>query len=257
MKPAPWLLAGLLLASVRGAAYAQEGGGDRPAKAEASIQVRLSAPIDYWGKGTPAPKPKTETLTPEIGPAKIQVRETVWAQPIRTPDGSWMLYVPPKPILDFLENPTEDSAKAYLAWKKEQAEKLGSAMLLLGRLKEPAAVAKADGAGPKGEEVRKDSGASLIYFKKPSCSHCISQNAVLGQWLPKYPDLRSQIVLPGEQPELWTAYAVRGTPTLVLRAADGKEETLVGLQSEAQLDAALKRISPPSSPDTQTKEGSR
>jgi hypothetical protein len=64
-------------------------------------------------------------------------------------------------------------------------------------------------------------------------------------------------VLPGELPELWKSYAVRGTPTLVLQAADGKEEVLVGLQSEARLDAAFKRISPPSPPDTQMKEGSR
>jgi hypothetical protein len=194
-----------------------------------------------------------------MGPGRILVRETVWAQPIRTPDGNWMLYVPPKPILDFLENPTEEAAKAYLAWKKEQAEKLGRAMLLLGRLKDPPAPAKADTAGPKSEEARKEesTGASLIYFKKPTCPHCVSQDGILGQWLPKHSDLRLQIVLPGELPELWKSYAVRGTPTLVLQAADGKEEVLVGLQSEARLDAALKRISPPSPPDTQMKVGLR
>src|SRR5579863_1449268 len=135
MKPAPWILAGILLGAIP-PAHAQEAGSDRPAKAEGSIQARLSAPIDYWGKGTPAANPKAEILAPEVGPAKIQVRETVWAQPIRTPDGSWMLYVPPKAILDFLEDPSEGTANAYLAWKSEQAEKMVRAMAILGRVKE-------------------------------------------------------------------------------------------------------------------------
>ena len=252
MKIVPSLLAILLVTSIASLASAQEPRPDAPA-------ARLTRPIDFWGKGPSEKSTSTAAVAAEIGPGRILLWETVWAQPIRTPDGNWMLYVPPKPILDFLENPTEESAKAYLAWKKEQAEKLGRAMLLLGRLKEGAAAPKVEGASGKPDQARKDEsgGASLIYFKKPSCPHCISQDAVLTQWLPKHSGIRSQVVLPGEEPELWKSYAVRGTPTLVLRAENGKEEVLVGLQSEAQLDAALKRSTLPSPSETQTKEGSR
>lgn len=251
MKTFPTILGVLVITSIGARASAQESRADT---------ARLSSPIDFWGKGATNEKNNTSgSAVAEVGPGKILLRETVWAQPIRTPDGNWMLYVPPKPILDFLENPTEETAKAYLAWKKEQADKLGRAMLLLGRLKESAAPSKTDDAGDKGELPQKeeDIHASLIYFKKPTCPHCVSQDAVLAQWLKKHSGLRSQIVLPGEQPELWKSYAVRGTPTLVLRALGGKEEVLVGLQSEAQLDAALKRTSVPAQSDTLTKEGSR
>ncbi len=259
MKPAPWFLAGLFLVPIR-AAYAQEAGSDRPAKAEGTVQARLSAPIDYWGKGPPAAKPKAEILAPEVGPAKIQVRETVWAQPIRTPDGSWMLYVPPKPVLDFLEDPSEGTAKAYLAWKTEQAEKMVRAMAILARVKEaPPTPAKTEKGPPEaGSEDAPGTGSlTLVYFKKPSCPYCISQDQVLAQWLPKHPEIRSEPVLPGERPELWKAYGVRGTPTLVLRSEAGKEEVLVGMTAEPQLEAALRRVVQVSAPAGDEKERSK
>src|SRR5436190_405346 len=159
-----------LLACVLGTLAASSLATLVSAQESKSEVARLSSPIDFWGKGPPAEKNTAGApAVAEVGPGKILLRETVWAQPIRTPDGNWMLYVPPKPILDFLENPTEETAKAYLAWKKEQAEKLGRAMLLLGRLKESGASApKADGGDGKPKEARgeeSDRSATLVYFK--------------------------------------------------------------------------------------------
>jgi len=133
---------------------------------------------------------------------------------------------------------------AVLAWKKDQAEKLGRAMELLGRLKaaESAAPAK---ERPKMESPAADGRLTLLYFKKPSCPHCISQDGVLAAWLPNHPDIQIDIVLPGERPELWKQYGIRGTPTMVVRSPEGREEILVGLHSEAQLGTALKRSRAP------------
>jgi hypothetical protein len=248
MMRSTWLLAVFLAGSFGRAALAQESGGDPPAGTDGKVQNRLSAPIDFWGKGSSNEKPKSAPSGAEVGPGRIQIRETVWAQPVRTPDGAWMLYVPPKPILDFLENPTEETAKAYMAWKSDQAQKIGRAMLLLGRLKEKDAtreLGKGD-AGEASPEEPDGTAPTLIYFKKPTCPHCVSQDAVLAQWLPKHAGIRLGVVLPEERPELWKAYGVRGTPTLVLRSGTGKEEVLVGLKTEPELDAALKRIGAPS-----------
>jgi hypothetical protein len=250
MRNVPWLLAASFVGFFP-AAYAQEAVGERPAGRAGGIQSRLSAPIDFWGKGLSAEKPKVETLVSEVGPAKIQIRESVWAQPVQTPDGSWMLYVPPKPVLDFLENPTEGTAKAYLAWKGEQAEKLARAMALLGQVKaantNPAKVEVVPAeAGPEGDQAARS--VTLVYFKKPSCPHCISQDQVLTQWLPRHPEIRTEPVLPGERPELWKAYGVRGTPTLVLRSEAGKEEVLVGMTPQPQLEAAIRRVVQPNPP---------
>lgn len=247
MKLAYGYLMATVIAMLGTAAYSQESRGPAPEVSVSQDPGRLTAPIDFWGKGLGGDKRSPSSSDAlELGPGRILVRETVWAQPIRTPEGNWMLYVPPKPILDFLENPTEESAKAYLAWKSEQADKMGRAMALLARVK------AASSAPPIGESSRKsaESGedpaarsATLVYFKKPTCPHCVSQDGVLTQWLPKHPEVRADIVLPGERPELWESYGVRGTPTLVLRSTGGREEILVGLQTDPQLEAALKRSS--------------
>lgn len=259
MKRTTWLLVGMLLCYFR-VAHAQEPRSDQPAGVQAGTSGRLAAPIDFWGRGIPAEKPRSEIL--EVGPGKIKIRETVWAQPIQTPDGSWMLYVPPKPVLDFLENPTEGTAKAYLAWKSDQADKIARAMALLGRVK--AANANLPKPDPGPGEGRSDAdlgtgSVTLVYFKKPSCPHCISQDQVLAQWLPKHPSVRVDPVLPNERPELWKSYGIRGTPTLIVRSEAGKEGVLVGLQSEAQLEAALGRLAQrsPEAPEREEKERSR
>ena len=84
-------------------------------------------------------------------------------------------------------------------------------------------------------------------FHRTTGPHCVSQDGVLAQWLPKHPGIRLGVVLPEERPELWKAYGVRGTPTLVLRSPTGREEVLVGRKSEAELDAALQRTGATSS----------
>jgi glutaredoxin len=238
IKIAHWLLPLLALWPLS-AARAQEASGDR----QAGLESRLSAPIDFWGKGISHETPKSAAPTLLAGPTRIQVRESVWAEPIQTPDGSWMLYVPPKAVLDFLEDPSEGSAKVYLAWKREQAEKLGRAMAMLAKVK-AASAPKIQGKGTdeEGPSAQGQAGpATLVYFKKPSCPYCVSQDAVLAGWLPKHPEVRLDVVLPGERPELWKEAGVPGTPTLLLRQGGGEDIHLVGLKQEADLESALRK----------------
>lgn len=198
-------------------------------------------PVDFWNAGLnlSRPTPVEEPAAPGAG--RIALRENVWAQPIRTPDGSWMVYVPPKQVLDFLESPSEDTAKAYLAWKAEQTAKLQKAMTLLATLKASPETDKAQ-ASASFKPAAPEFAFRITYFKKPSCPHCVSQDAVLADWLPKRPAAKLDVLLPGQRPELWQAYEVRGTPTLHVQAED-QEEVLVGLQSSQALEAALARLS--------------
>lgn len=254
------VLAAHFLAQTGSGTQAESWKHDSPEAPRGTTLSRLTRPIDFWAKGlaSDAPKrPSPEGL--ELGPGRILLRETIWAQPVRTPDGNWMLYVPPKPILDFLENPTEETGRAYLAWKSEQAEKLSRAMKLLGRLKEAGSgMPKGEGQEESLESPRKTDlrPGTLLYFKKPSCPHCVTQDSILVQWLPKHPELRLEVILPEEHPEVWKSYGVRGTPTLVLRSGTGKEEILVGRQSDTQLEAAFGHVGTPGleSPPRQEKE---
>jgi hypothetical protein len=223
----------------------------------------FSKPVDFWKKGaglTSAPI-LPDTLDP--APSRVAVRENVWAQPIRTPDGSWMIYVPPKQVLDFLESPSEETARAYLAWKADKTEKLKKAMLLLARMKD-AAESGQPASAPDGkastQPAPSDFPFKITYFKKPSCPHCVSQDAILSEWLARRSAGKVDVVMPGEQPGLWKTYQVRGTPTLVLEVGGpGSNEVMVGLQSEAALEATLAKLAhPPVAPtDEPSKERTR
>jgi hypothetical protein len=204
-------------------------------------------PVDLWESGLAVNRVPPPPGTEESPPSRVTIRENIWAQPIRTPDGSWMIYVPPKQVLDFLESPSEDTAKAYLGWKRDQAEKLRKAMVLLSRIKESASPATDGGASPdpiKAAAVPQDFLFRMTYFKKPFCPHCVSQDAVLSGWLKSRPLGKLEVVQPGEREELWKAYDIRGTPTLVLEGGTPPRKLLlIGLQTEAALEAALGQLS--------------
>ena len=241
-EPRLLVLVGLLILS-SGPASAQERQGENPRNDSARF---FRKPVDLWNAGLPIVQRPSSPSTEEAQPSRVAIRENVWAQPIRTPDGSWMIYVPPKQVLDFLESPSEGTAKAYLGWKRDQTEKLKKAMELLARLKDsegPATV------GENASDATKPPGAPsgfpfrMTYFKKPACPHCISQDEVLAGWLKLRSQGKLEILLPGEREELWKAFDVRGTPTLVLEGGSPpRKVVLVGLQTEAALEAMLGRL---------------
>lgn len=225
-----------------GPVAAQEQPRDLPGCASGRY---FAKPLDLWKAGLsyeagPRSSAPVETLLP-----RVALRESVWAQPIRTPDGTWMITVPPRQVLDFLESPSEETARAYLAWKESQTQNLRKAMELLARVKETGAPgdlpqALRPAAPPARTGALADLPYRITYFKRPSCPHCISQDAVLAEWRKRRPSGTLDVVLPGERPELWQAYGVRGTPTLVVELGGrNQKETRVGLQSAEALDAVL------------------
>lgn len=237
------LVLGVLVSS-SGLAIAQEVTTDPPKEA---VGRYFGKPVDFWKTGTSLSTKPHSAATGESGPSRMAVRENVWAQPIRTPEGSWIIYVPPKQVLDFLESPTEETARAYLAWKAEQTAKLRDAMVLLAKMK-PANAEPIEAPSDKAtiKPAPPDTPFRITYFKKPSCPHCVSQDAILTEWLTRRSLGRLDVVLPGEQPQLWRDYQVRGTPTLVLEASSqSRKVVLVGLKSENALEAALATLAAP------------
>jgi hypothetical protein len=232
---------------------AQEVASDTPKETPGRY---FSKPVDLWKTGRSlAPTPQ-HVDSSDTAPERVAVRDNVWAQPIRTPDGNWMIYVPPKQVLDFLEAPSEATARVYLSWKAEQSQKLRHAMTLLAKLKNATEAPLEASNEAAAKPAPQDFPFRITYFKKPSCPHCVSQDAVLSEWLARRTSGKVDVVLPGERPELWKAYQVRGTPTLLLEAgSSGRKELLVGLQSEAALEANLAKLAfPPADPATDTRK---
>jgi hypothetical protein len=78
--------------------------------------------VSFWREETPA---RTAATSPG---------ESIWAEPIRLPDGRFSTYVPPRQVLEFLENPTRENARKYLDWQSERMEKIRKAATILSEL---------------------------------------------------------------------------------------------------------------------------
>ena len=57
-----------------------------------------------------------------------------WREPVLTSDGRVTFYVPPQPVLSFLEDPTPDHARQYLAWQDEKMERVLKAQEVLAEI---------------------------------------------------------------------------------------------------------------------------
>jgi thiol-disulfide isomerase/thioredoxin len=53
--------------------------------------------------------------------------ESIWAEPGRASDGRVAVYVPPGPVREFLEAPTDERARAYLAWNQQRLNAIARA----------------------------------------------------------------------------------------------------------------------------------
>ena len=90
--------------------------------------------VDFWRTGRERETPHRVTSEDRPGNIPVEgqdVRRSIWAEPVRMPDGRYAIYLPPKAVLQFLEDPTPESLDGYLAWKKERAGKLKKALALL------------------------------------------------------------------------------------------------------------------------------
>ena len=83
-------------------------------------------PSSTEGAGTAQPAPKAVPTAPPAKPP--QVEESMWAEPVRGPDGQLRVYLPPKPVRDFLDKPTPQNARAYLAWNQARMRQMDEAV---------------------------------------------------------------------------------------------------------------------------------
>lgn len=211
----------------------------RPADAAAPVGGFFrGGGVDFWGEPKAAEKKHDPGAT----------RESIWAEPIRLPDGRTTIYVPPPAVLGFLEAPTRETARAYLAWQEERARKLKAAMELLRDLKEERAKEARPAEGPKAEAspgsppppdapppAPATSPDAILYFKKPGCPWCARQDGVLADLVRTRPALKVRVVGPDEAPELWKEHEVTVVPTVVVTRPKGPRVKLEGFQPGPEL----------------------
>ena len=108
--------------------------------------------VHFWRDGNSDAKAPTATDT--------GLTESLWAEPTRLPDGRYTTYVPPRAVLEFLENPTRENAAKYLKWQTERMEKLKKAASVLAEVERE----KSDTVAKV--EVPVTSAVTITYFKK-------------------------------------------------------------------------------------------
>jgi thiol-disulfide isomerase/thioredoxin len=166
-------------------------------------------------------KPKQIT-TEDKTKKETEIIEEIFAEPVVGPDGKMRVYVPPKQVLEFLKNPTEENAKAYLKWNQERLEKIVKAQEVLQKvasnqikdIEEKPSVAK----NPSVASIPKQNPSvakEMVVALSPDCKYCKAQLLVLEAFKNKYPDVKIKLV--------WFADS-KSIPSTTLPVALGKEE---------------------------------
>jgi len=206
----------LLLALAAAEAGAQEGEG----------RVLPVGRVNYWGTAPKAAEPR------ESPPAQAQAA-SLWAEPIRLPDGRYVTYTPPAQVLAFLEDPTPAAAKHYLEWQKERMSKLRKAMEMLAQVSREED-ASSPSKEPAGNEMR------LLYFKQAQCAFCGVQDQILARVKRAFPKLAIDEIERGASPETWEKHGVDVTPTIVLARGGETIRKFRGLAPLDEIEKVLK-----------------
>jgi len=263
----PSLRAGVLLVLVlAGKLEAQDPAEPIPRDTPGSPSRFFDRPIDYWQRGLRYENAggggrddRSRALATGAPPPPSD-----WSQVVKQPDGSFAVHELPKPLIQVLDNPSPENIRAYLEWRSTRAEKILRAAELLREYPRPSRVQPGDGdplrpnapsppeggalrppdSSPAPEPAAREAPArrpfTLWYFHKHGCPHCDHQDVILREWLSDKPEGRLEIVEFGSRADLWRAYQVRGTPSIVLE--DGASRAgafLEGLSSREALSAAL------------------
>ncbi len=251
---------------------------DSPSKENSPVRTSrfFDRPIDYWQRGIGYGKEKgtdSREDTKAIRKPEAVSPPSDWGQVVKLPDGSLAYHELPKPLVRVLEDPSPENIRGYLEWRMSRAQKILRAAELMKEFKGAAASkARADGERSQAPPLPADSPVasnppksvapdaatsafSIKYFHKQGCPHCDTQDAILGDWLKDKPQGKLEIVEFGNRPDLWRAYGVRGTPSIVLEDSGTKRTVfLEGLSRAEGLDAALRECRAQGRAGTSSKE---
>lgn len=181
--------------------------------------------------------------------------ESIWAEPIKGPDGRMYIYIPPKAVLDFIEDPTEENARKYLAWNRERLLKYSRAAEVLRKVAEEEKFIPAE----RVEEVEKaekefaPKKPLVLYFMKEGCNYCAAQSPIVEKWAEKHKDevdVRG-VMVDGEPPRLSfpctsdvgesQLYGITIYPTIIFFMPSGNNIGIKGFTSLEKIEETYKR----------------
>jgi hypothetical protein len=204
--------------------------------------------VDFWGENRPDPQPTTPT-------------EDLWTEHQVARDGRVSAYRPPQVLLDLLEEPSDENARRYLQWQQLRVRKILHAQRALDRVKtsslpehpqpaaNPSPTPRTLPLDPSQSDSRERilktidwSDLEIAYFYMPQCPACVKQDAEWTRILAAYPEIFSRLsrIDVSNKPETAQAFAIRATPTTILKKRDeARLERLEGIiTADRLIDAA-------------------
>ena len=149
--------------------------------------------IVFWGPCEPEvenePSQATHAEEPTTGPSR-EVLQT-WGTPMVGPDGSVSYQLPPEPVLKMFVTPSEETARAYLAWQQQKAYNREAAFAAIR------GVAAEMGYTVGQPSVTSDLSAAALGTIGGSMMHPLTDpQAMLRALLPQRPDETTPMVTP-------------------------------------------------------------
>ena len=135
--------------------------------------------------------------------AEKSQEEGLWTEPVVGPSGEVFYYTPPKPVLDFVNNPTAENAKAYLEWNKKRFDAYAKAQQVLKEVikeqddKTPSVKPASKKEAKKtlslavssklpASSLIKSIKARLLYFIDPDCKYCRQELPIINAFYEKH-----------------------------------------------------------------------
>ena len=181
--PNKLIICGCLLIGFALRAYADEG-------------IYGFSEIDYFNlKGLK--KTDNREIHATVDKDEAPINQDLWIEPAISADGKTSYYRPPQVVVDFLDNPTMENGKAYIAWNQlklakitkvqEVLQALASEMNLIPSTQPPQGAA-ASLINSKAEQKT----VNVVFFLLKGCPYCEKQKELIEK-LFKRPDLHVEV----------------------------------------------------------------
>lgn len=106
--------------------------------AEGGMARWFSCGIGFWRPCEPTPEPvqhvpPAQSPVPETAPIAPEALRN-WGTPVVGPSGALSYHLPPRPLLDLFQEPTDANARTYLGWLSEKTQHREAAFAAIKRM---------------------------------------------------------------------------------------------------------------------------
>ncbi len=226
------------------------------AKAETKSSFDLS-PVNFWevkGANTESWTPLQTSTVQNEESKNVSAQDNLWVEPMVTPDGKISVYTPPKEVKNFLDNPTEETGKAYLDWSMKRLDKITKAGDILQSLTFQLMDNKFDYGKAYSSDVDFKNIKYMAFFLLKGCPYCVEQIKNIARLKEKRPELNIDVFVKNytrddfaqlpftakPNNDLSDSLGFNKFPTTLIEDNQGKKSLIPGVLSEEILNLVLK-----------------